>query len=346
MDMKERWEIIWLSIVLFLFAIVIYTTAQPIFNEVGGTQNQLQQIPSNARIINLALYAGQYYFKVYEKGEINSIMNLNNNIINYYYNVIIGKPSYWLNITMSSLDVTHNLYIPIYNGKVINVQILPNNQQYAVLQLPNLPGVYTFLGGEYSGPWFPYETGVIIVLPNDGKYYNSNDINQYISQTNLAKTNALVGDPYNPPIIKLDSLQNPIIYLLGNDYGMFNNSVPGPTVIVKKNSNVIIVMKIPVPNNDHNYLLNYTNGKPTPVKDIMIGIYAIWWNGTISVVKEIPISYNKELILNFEARAPAYLYGLITPIYYVYNVDNMSNLFNGIQKGYLTGLWGVILVEG
>ncbi|TRM85039.1 oxidase, partial [Sulfolobus sp. E3] len=47
-----------------------------------------------------------------------------------------------------------------------------------------------------------------------------------------------------------------------------------------------------------------------------------------------------------KAEAPAYLYGLITPVFYNYNFMNMSNDLTGEQYGYVMGLWGAILVEG
>jgi len=341
---NENIELLWLGIVLVLLAILVVVTAETIFNDVGGVPASVTQIPNGAQVINVTLIAHQYYFQVYENGLVNSKIIIDNQVLPYYNNLIITKPGVWLNITMLSADVTHNLYVPIFDTKVINVQILPQMKQYATMPTPSIPGFYTFLGGEYSGPLYAYEVGGILVLPNDNQYYKWSEISKYIQITQQAHNGQLTGDPFNPPVIVYNTTTS-LVYLKGNDYGIFNNSIPGPTIIVSKDSNVTLKFFIPVPNNDHNYLYNYTNGNPVPV-NLKLGIYAVWWNGSIIKVKEISVVYGKEIDISFKASAPAYIYGMIQPIYYVYNVANMSNLFNGIQKGYVMGLWGVILVVG
>ncbi|MEM0373004.1 MAG: oxidase [Sulfolobaceae archaeon] len=341
---NEDLEFIWLAIVLVLLIVLVILTAGPIFNDVGGVPTSVTQIPNNVPVINVKLIANQYYFKVYETGLIESKVIKDNISLPYYNNIIIAKIGSWLNITMISNDVTHNLYVPIFNTKVINVQILPQIKQYASMPVPSIPGFYTFLGGEYSGPWYAYEVGGILVLPQDGQYYSLNELSKYIQTTQAAHNGQLNGDPYNPPIFVYNTT-SPIIYLKGNEYGIFNNSIPGPTIVVNKNSDVRLKIFIPRPNNDHNYLYNYTNGEPNPIT-LRLGVYAVWWNGTITEVKEFSVNYDSEMEISFKAIAPAYIYGMIEPVYYVYNVANMSNLFNGIQKGYIMGLWGIILVTG
>ncbi|TRM80186.1 oxidase, partial [Sulfolobus sp. A20-N-F6] len=61
-----------------------------------------------------------------------------------------------------------------------------------------------------------------------------------------------------------------------------------------------------------------------------------------------PVTIQSKTTVTFpvKAEAPAYLYGLITPVFYNYNFMNMSNDLTGEQYGYVMGLWGAILVEG
>ncbi|MCQ4449039.1 MAG: oxidase, partial [Sulfolobales archaeon] len=44
--------------------------------------------------------------------------------------------------------------------------------------------------------------------------------------------------------------------------------------------------------------------------------------------------------------APVYLYGIVYPVFNVYNIDGMSNQLTGEDMGMLMSLWGAILVEG
>jgi len=51
---------------------------------------------------------------------------------------------------------------------------------------------------------------------------------------------------------------------------------------------------------EHNYLYNYSAaGVPSPVQGIEVGVYAVWWNGTVSLVAQQPISYGKPMIFTF-----------------------------------------------
>lgn len=342
MDKKERWELIWTIYVIVLFAIVIAGTIPQVF-VVGGVpsvQKCLEGVPPS-KIINVHITSYQYYFKVSERGAGIVSNELGNP---YYYNLIIGHPGEYLNITMTSADVTSNFYFPDYSTKVVSDQIVPGIVTYEVIPVPKITGAYAFIGGEYNGPWFSYQTGLLLSLPYSG-YFTKGNISEYVKQTSIAKSSALKGDPYNPPIVGPSTS----FYLVGDQYGIFNSSVPGPTLITYAHKNVTVKMYLPTPSSERNYLLNYSvDGKPYVVTSVYIGIYAIWWNGTITLVKQVPISYDTVICFTFNATAPAYLYGIITPVYYNYNPDGLSTRLGallGIQKGYVMGAWGVILVE-
>lgn len=346
MDKKEKWELIWVLVVILLFAIVIVSTI-PLDFEVGGVPSVLSQlngVPAS-KIINVELKSEQYLFIVNETGNGIRSDELGNS---YYYNLIVAHPGEYLNITMTSLDVTSNFYFADYADKVVTDQIVPGLVTYDVLPVPNITGAYTFLNGEYNGPWFSYQTGLLLDIPYHG-YFTQSNITEYKAQTDIAQSSALKGDPYNPPIIgPAESF-----ILVANTYGIFNNSLPGPTLIVNSGNNITVKMYIPTPNNDGNYLYNYTkSGIAYPdngSSGVQIGIYAVWWNGTIKPVEVRPIQYGTYMTFTFNAIAPAYLYGIIMPVYYNYNPSGLSatdGSLLGIQKGYVMGAWGVILVEG
>ncbi|EZQ03221.1 oxidase [Candidatus Acidianus copahuensis] len=346
MDKKERWELTWTLTVIVLFAFVIVSTF-PLDFVVGGVPSvisELNGVPSQ-KIIQTHITSYQYLFKINESGAI-----LSNELgMPFYYNLIVAHPGEFLNISMTSADVTSNFYFADYADKVVTDQIVPGLVEYDVLPVPNITGAYAFLGGEYNGPWYSYQTGLLISLPYSG-YFTSGNISKYISQTQIAYTSALKGDPYNPPIVQYTSVSNPTVILVGDQYGVFNKTIPGPTIVVNHGSTVTLSMYMPLPNDERNYLYNYSaSGTPYPVTDIKIGVYAIWWNGTITLVSEQPIHYNTYQTFSFNSTAPAYVYGIITPVYYNYNPSNLSGTYGsliGFDKGYIMGAWGVILVEG
>jgi len=342
MDKKERWELAWTIFVIVLFAIVIAGTLPEDF-VVGGVpsvERCLVGVPTS-KIIDVHITSYQYLFKVNESGGEIISDELGSP---YYYNLIIGHPGEYLNITMHSADVTSNFYFADYSDRVVTDQIVPGLVAYDVLPVPNITGAYAFLGGEYNGPWFSYQTGLLLSLPYSG-YFTPGNITAYEKQTSVAQSVALKGDPYNPPIVGPSTS----FYLVGNQCGIFNDTLPGPTLITCAHKTVTVKMYMPTPDDDRNYLYNYSvNGTAYPVTSVYVGIYAIWWNGTITLVKQVPISYGTTMCFTFNATAPAYLYGIITPVYYNYNPCGLSTKIGdliGVQKGYIMGAWGVILVE-
>ncbi len=344
MDKKERWELMWVAFVIVLFAIVIVGTL-PLDFQVGGVPNVLSAlngVPSSD-VVNVHITSYQYLFKVQESGPVNSNMMGSP----FYYNVIVGHPGEYLNISMTSADVTSNFYFADYSDRVVTDQIVPGLVAYDVLPVPNITGVYAFLGGEYNGPWFSYQTGLLIDIPSSG-YIPVSDLSQYISQTHTSQTSALVGDPYNPPIVVQDNTLTPSFYLQGSKEAVFNDSIPGPTLVVENGANVTISMYIPAIASELDYLYNYTStGTGYFVDNVTVGIYAVWWNGTITPVAMEPISYNTTMTFHFTANAPAYLYGIVTPVYYNYNPLDLSSKIGpliGVQKGYVMGYWGSVLV--
>ena len=359
---KEQYEWIWTGFAILLLAIVVVTTLPQDFT-VGGIPAVItHDIPSgtpSSDIIDTTVYAMQYVFTISEHGGgINSELVLpNGSVLPFYYNLMVIHPGQYLNMTMYAVNgktATENMYIPVYNSKyVVDTQIVPGLVQYAVWYAGNVSGypiacgAYAFLDGEYNGPWFAYDVGEILVIPQSG-YISPSAIQKYMTSSNLAHTSGLVGDPYNPPIILETSTTTPVLTVVSDNYDAFNDSIPGPTFVVKANSTVTVNIIIPTPTGDHNWLLNYsTTGVASPMTDLYVDVYAVWWNGTITPVATPQlIKYNTPMTFTFTAKAPAYLYGIIYPAFYNYDLDGMSNLITGEQMGYIMSLWGTILVEG
>jgi len=348
MDKKERWELIWIVFVLALFVIVGVATA-PLDGNVGGVPQEISQIPPHAKVDNVLVTAYQYYFNLSEHGvDVNSVEQINGSTTNnFYYNILVAHPGDWLNLTMVAgpETATTNFFFPLYNDKVTDVQIVPGLTGYAVFPSPNVTGVYTFINGEYDGPWFSYQEGNMIVIPTSG-YSSPSNISRYITTTHQAFSSALVGDPYNPPIYVENTTMTPVLNVVSNDYNVFNGTIPGPTFVVNAGSTVTLNMYVPTPKGDHNYLYNYTTtGKAYPDKGLIAGIYAVWWNGTITPVETTNLTYNTHISFTFNAKAPAYLYGVIYPVFYNYDLDGMSSTLTGEQMGYVMSLWGTVMVE-
>lgn len=359
MDRKERWELTWTVVSIILLVVAFVSTLPQAFT-VGGDATVFSNIPSGAtNVVQTTVDAVQYVFYVHEKGPVNSQLMLpNGTTLDYYYNLMVVPYDGWVNATMYAelgKTATENLFIPTYNAKyVVNTQIVPGLVQYAVWGAVNTngnpltPGVYAFLSGEYAGPWYSYYVGEIVVLPHS-QYYSPSEIQAYEANMQQVESGlALHGDPYNPPVVDLTGTMSPHVYLVSDEYDTFNSSVPGPTVIVKAGSNVTVTMYIPTPNNDHNYLLNYTStGTPYVVKNVYVGIYALYPNGTIVPVAYKQIQYDTPMTFTFQAKgAPVYFYGIIYPVFNVYNIDGMSGPLTGEDMGLLMSLWGAILVEG
>ncbi|BCU69181.1 oxidase [Stygiolobus caldivivus] len=358
---KEQYEWIWTGFAIVLLAVVVVTTLPQVFTVGGDASVITHDIPTNAppsNVIPTTVNAMQYVFTVSEHGGgINSELVLpNGSTLPFYYNLMVVHPGQYLNMTMYAVigkTATENMYIPVYNAKyVVDTQIVPGLTQYAVWYAGNVSGypiacgAYAFLSGEYDGPWFSYQVGEILVIPQSG-YISPSAIQRYITASNTAHTSALVGDPYNPPII-VENSPSPVLTVVSDKYAAFNDSIPGPTFVVNANSTVTMNLIIPTPSGDHNWLYNYsTTGVASPDKDLYVDVYAVWWNGTITpAAQPQEIQYNTPMTFTFKANAPAYLYGIVYPAFYNYDLDGMSNLVTGEQMGYVMSLWGSVLVEG
>ncbi|BCU66794.1 hypothetical protein HS7_02310 [Sulfolobales archaeon HS-7] len=361
MDKNEKWEISFTLFVILLFAIVIVATSGQDF-QVGGVPQSAKLVKdySTQRVVDVQITQEQYVFNVTEMGAVNATFEGRN----YLFNLIFAHPGEVLNLTMSAKQypygsATGNFYFPDYADRFVDDQIVPGLTAYDALPVPNVTGVYAFLDGEYDGPWFSYQLGELLVLPSSG-YFTTYNLTTYFLQTEKAYTTGLVGDPYNPPIVFFNNTDTPVISFVGDQEGLLHlttsgylesvvsasrASVPAPTVIVKRGSNVTLTIYIPYPVSDNDFFKTYVNGTAAPLYNVTLGIYGVYNNGTIVPVATTQIKYNTTLTFNFNATFPAYIYGIVNPVFTQYNPDNEANLVTGEDFGLVMGAWGVILVE-
>ncbi len=85
----------------------------------------------------------------------------------------------------------------------------------------------------------------------------------------------------------------------------------------------------------HNYTLPY-----------QLGIYAIntTGGGLVSVTSQ-PLKVGSVLYENATLAAGVYVYGLVSPVSYVYDPAGESSWMTGSQQGQIMGLWGILWVS-
>ncbi len=105
-----------------------------------------------------------------------------------------------------------------------------------------------------------------------------------------------------------------------------------------------------------NYLVNITSNDPNDQRDYLaahndtlpyaLGIYAINTTGAGLVpVTTQPLKVGPVLDETATLPAGVYVYGLVTPVSYVYNPAGESGWQTGSQQGQIMGLWGILWVS-
>ena len=159
------------------------------------------------------------------------------------------------------------------------------------------------------------------------------------------------GDIYNPPVMAANGA-----FLIADQEGLFDNSVPGPTLTATPGT---VSFQYYIPTSSigvDNYLVNVTSTDPNGQLNYLaarnytlpyqLGIYAInTTGGNLVPVTTQPLRVGS--VLNESASLPAgvYVYGLVTPIPYVYNPAGESSWMTGSQQGDIMGLWGILWVS-
>jgi terminal oxidase subunit len=241
---------------------------------------------------------------------------------------------------MTATGATQSLDIPFRGVAPVNVQVVPGSASYARFQAPAVPGVYGVPDGEYDGPWFGQDVSALVVLPAAG------------TNASLAAFGAAggEGDIYDPPVDAASSAS-----LVANGEGLFNFSVPGPTLQASP-GNVSFEWSVPLSSiGINNYLVNVTSNDPNAQEEYVVQHndtlpypFAIRWidpSAGLETVTSADLAVGSVVTERANLSAGVYLYGLTDPIAYSYDPAGDSGVGTGVQTGWVMGLWGVLWVE-
>lgn len=311
-------EIMWTLVGITLLFSLLGISVPLYFTQSTGTPTEVANVAGVVGII-----AHQYYWEIFINGS---------RYVNVAPLVISSKP-YLLNAT--SADVTSNLYMVMPNWKV-DFQLLPQYASQYLLYTNVPPGFYVFANSEYNGPLYSYSVGGFVML-RDGYGFMSRDEAIYYLENYAAL------DPLNPPAYMVNNVTLTALYGAVWSYGG-RASVPGPTLIVPRGEEVTLAFRL---GDGYLYttsiltreIIKDNPGAKLEVRDLVSG----------KIVAEAPLSsiLRGTVVLSFNATSPAYVYGVVEPLHVVLNEGNPSgNPWIGYVEGYVTPLWGVVLVYG
>lgn len=324
---RERVEKYWTATVAILVAVVLAAYTPAAFstsNAIGAPSSY----PANTEFVTMN--GVQYYWTVSETGSIHGSFS----------NAIVAYANQWVSLNATASGATQSFYVPYRDLPVINVQVVPGSTSYALFQAPSIPGVYAAPDGEFNGPWFGQDVAALIVLPTAGSFPT---LSQY-------EANGGEGNVYNPPVLSAATAD-----LVGNPAGLFNYSVPGPTLTASAGA-VSFRWQVPLSSIGINdYLVNVTSNDPNQQQQYVIdhhyqlpfqfGVWAIDPASGLVRVNSSALVINSWQTQSDVLAPGAYLYGIITPVNYSYDPDGQSTLTTGSQLGYVMGLWGVLWVN-
>jgi heme/copper-type cytochrome/quinol oxidase subunit 1 len=328
---RERTERAWVATVTVLLAGALAAStsgALAIGNAISGNTGD----PAGTEYV--AMYGQQYFWTVREAGAVNGTFD----------NAIVAYAGQWVHLNLTASGATQSILIPFRTQAVVDVQAVPGSPSYALFQAPSIPGVYGAPDGEYDGPWFGQDRAALVVLPTPGN--TGADLSAY-------EANGGGGDIYDPPVLNAATAS-----LAANDEGLFNYSVPGPTLAAAVPAGGGLVSfdwTVPLASiGIDDYLVNVTNNDPDQQQQYVIehnyvlpysfGIYGIRPATGLIAITSAPLQINHEVAESATLTPGVYLYGIVTPISYSYNPDGESGSGTGIQTGQVMGLWGVLWV--
>jgi heme bearing subunit I of the terminal oxidase len=331
---REGAERAWVTVVVVFIAAVIIA-ATPASLSVSNRLSNPADAPAGTEWVTLT--GEQYYWNVQESGPITGT----------FANVLVVQANQWVAVNATANGATEGFYIPFRSLPVVDVQVVPYSWSYELFQAPSQPGVYGMPNAEYNGPWFGQDVGALIVLPPTGG-----------SSLDAFNSNGGAGDVYNPPVWNANGA-----VLAGDQEGLFNHSVPGPTLSATAG---LVSFSWSVPMSSiglDNYLVNVTSTDSNAQQEWLgarnntlpydFGIYSLTVTGpanrtTASLVPVAgtvaPIQVGPTTTERVTLAAGVYLYGLVSPIPYVYNPAGESTWMTGSETGQVMGLWGVLWV--
>ena len=324
---RERMERTWITVVVVLIVTVLVATSPLTLTDstMIGTPSDP---PAGSEYLNLVNH--QYYWQVQESGPI----------VGSFDNVLVVRAGQWVAVNATAEGATGGFYIPFRNLPVVDIQVIPDAMSYWLFQAPSLPGVYGVPDSEYNGPWFGQDVAALVVLPANG----TSSLAGYAA-------NGGEGDVYNPPVWSATGTT-----LVADGEGLFDHSVPGPTLTAAPG---VVAFQYDIPMSSigiNNYLVNVTSSNPngqqayvTAHNDTLpdqLGIYALGTNGSGLVpVTTQPLRVGSLLEETATLAAGVYVYGLVTPVSYVYDPAGESTWSTGSQTGEIMGLWGILWVS-
>ena len=327
---REAAERTWITVIAVLIVSVLVATS-PLTLSDSSSIGTPAHPPAGSEYLDLVDH--QYYWEVHESGPISGAFD----------NVIVAHAGQWVAVNATAQGATGGFYIPFRNLAVVDVQVIPYAMSYWLFQAPSVPGVYAAPSSEYNGPWFGQDVAALVVLPATG----TANLSQY-------ESNGGEGDLYNPSV---DVASTTV--LTSDDEGLFDSSVPGPTLTATPGVPFTFHYDIPMSTiGIDNYLVNVTSNDPNGQQEwveahgdtlpYQFGIYAINTTGAGLVpVAGTTMSVRVGGVLNETATLAAgvYVYGLVTPVSYVYDPDGQSTWMTGSQTGEIMGLWGILWVS-
>jgi cytochrome c oxidase subunit I len=324
---RERVERTWITIVTVLIVAVLAVTS-PLTLTDSTSIGTPADPPAGSEYLNLVNY--QYYWSVQESGPV----------LGTFADVMVVHAGQWVAVNATADGATSGFYLPFRNLPTVDIQVIPDAMSYWLFQAPSVPGVYAAPNSEYNGPWFGQDVAALVVLPDSG----TASLAQY-------QASGGEGDVYNPPVQAASGA-----LLTVDQEGLFDNSVPGPTLtaapgpvsfeyLVPKSSigidNYLVNVTTNDPNGQLNYLAAHNWTLPYPV-----GIYAInTTGGNLVPVTTQPLRIGSVMAESATLSAGVYLYGLVSPIPYVYNPNGESSWMTGSEQGQIMGMWGVLWVS-
>jgi terminal oxidase subunit len=278
----------------------------------------------------VSLVGEQYYWNASETGAVQGLFN----------NAVVVEAGQWVSLNMTATGATQSLYLPFRDITPLQVQVVPGSVSHALFQAPSVPGVYGAPDGEYDGPWFGQDASALIVLPTNG---SAGSLAEFGSEGGE-------GDVYDPPVLAAGSAD-----LVANGEGLFNFSVPGPTLEAAPGP-VSFSWTVPLASiGINNYLVNVTSNDPNAQQE-----YVVQRGGTLpfpfllsridparglELVSRTNLSVGPTVVEHANLSAGVYLYGVLAPVAYEYDPGGESGPSSGTQSGSVMGLWGVLWVD-
>ncbi len=324
---RERVERAWVTVVTVLIVGVLAATSPLTITDstmIGSPADP----PAGSDYLNLVNY--QYYWSVEEGGPIHGSFS----------DVMVVRAGQWVAVNATAEGATSGFYLPFRSLPTVDIQVLPDAMSYWLFQAPSIPGVYAAPDSEYDGPWFGQDVAALVVLPATG----TSNLSAYV-------TNGGEGDIYNPPVKSADGA-----FLIVDQEGLFDNSVPGPTLTAVPG---VVSFQYYIPDSSigvDSYLVNVTTTNPNGQLAYLaahnwtlpyrVGIYAINTTGAGLVpVTTMPLRIGSVMNETASLAAGVYVYGLVSPIPYVYDPAGESTWMTGSQEGEVMGMWGILWVS-